>query len=134
MENRSRHAATYTASTPPSACCFSALPSHRRPATSSWGATWTGERQAAHREHLPLAILQGQVPGELFLAPKQPLECATISRIYGFHHECKRRYSIKLWKTFVDLLLIAAIDDDRIFCCHGDCLPTRSEWCRSGAS
>lgn len=23
-------------------------------------------------------------------------------RIYGFYDECKRRYSIKLWKTFTD--------------------------------
>eukprot|EP00964_Phaeocystis_antarctica_P149075 scaffold116082_cov79-Phaeocystis_antarctica.AAC.3 len=26
-------------------------------------------------------------------------ECAAINRIYGFD-ECKRRYSVKLWKTF----------------------------------
>ena len=25
-------------------------------------------------------------------------ECASINRIYGFYDECKRRYSIKLWK------------------------------------
>jgi hypothetical protein len=29
-------------------------------------------------------------------------ECASINRIYGFYDECKRRYSIKLWKTFTD--------------------------------
>ena len=27
-------------------------------------------------------------------------ECAAINRIYGFYDECKRRYSVKLWKTF----------------------------------
>ena len=27
-------------------------------------------------------------------------ECASINRIYGFYDECKRRYSIKLWKKF----------------------------------
>merc|ERR1711978_124707 len=27
-------------------------------------------------------------------------ECASINRIYGFYDECKRRYNIKLWKTF----------------------------------
>ncbi|KAF0988579.1 hypothetical protein HZS_2365 [Henneguya salminicola] len=39
-------------------------------------------------------------------------ECASINRIYGFYDECKRRYNIKLWKTFTDCfncLPIAAI-------------------------
>ncbi len=27
-------------------------------------------------------------------------ECASINRIYGFYDECKRRFTIKLWKTF----------------------------------
>ncbi|CAG9103906.1 unnamed protein product [Plutella xylostella] len=40
-------------------------------------------------------------------------ECASINRIYGFYDECKRRYNIKLWKTFTDCfncLPVAAID------------------------
>ena len=44
-------------------------------------------------------------------------ECGTINRIYGFYDECKRRYSIKIWKNFVDLfncLPIAASIDDKI--------------------
>ena len=32
-------------------------------------------------------------------------ECSSISRIYGFYDECKRRYSIKLWKKFQVSLL-----------------------------
>jgi len=30
-------------------------------------------------------------------------ECAGLNRIYGFYDECKRRYGVKLWKTFVDV-------------------------------
>ena len=29
-------------------------------------------------------------------------ECASISTICGFYDECKRRYNIKLWKTFTE--------------------------------
>nr|XP_012637792.2 LOW QUALITY PROTEIN: serine/threonine-protein phosphatase PP1-gamma catalytic subunit [Microcebus murinus] len=46
-------------------------------------------------------------------------ECASINRIYGFYDECKRRYNIKLWKTFTDCfncLPIAAIVDEKILC------------------
>jgi len=53
-------------------------------------------------------------------------ECAGISRIYGFYDECKRRFSIKLWKHFVDVfncLPVAAIIDDKIFCVHGGLSP-----------
>ena len=28
-------------------------------------------------------------------------ECGSINRIYGFYDECKRRYSLKLWKKFI---------------------------------
>ena len=30
-------------------------------------------------------------------------ECDSVNRIYGFYDECKRRYNIKLWKTFTDV-------------------------------
>lgn len=53
-------------------------------------------------------------------------ECASINRIYGFFDECKRRYNIRIWKTFTDCfncLPIAAIIDDKIFCCHGGLSP-----------
>ncbi|GKZ35738.1 phosphoprotein phosphatase PP4 catalytic subunit [Aspergillus brasiliensis] len=53
-------------------------------------------------------------------------ECASINRIYGFYDECKRRYSIKVWKTFIDCfncLPISAIIDDKIFCTHGGLSP-----------
>ncbi|KAG5441815.1 GTP-binding nuclear protein gsp1/Ran [Clonorchis sinensis] len=53
-------------------------------------------------------------------------ECAAINRIYGFYDECKRRFSIKLWKIFSDCfncLPVAAIVGDKIFCCHGGLSP-----------
>ncbi|XP_054282231.1 serine/threonine-protein phosphatase alpha-2 isoform-like [Macrosteles quadrilineatus] len=53
-------------------------------------------------------------------------ECASINRIYGFYDECKRRYSVKLWKTFCECfncLPVAAIIDEKIFCCHGGLSP-----------
>lgn len=53
-------------------------------------------------------------------------ECASINRIYGFYDECKRRYNIKLWKTFTDCfncLPIAAIIDEKIFTMHGGLSP-----------
>ncbi len=53
-------------------------------------------------------------------------ESAFISRIYGFYDECKRQYSPKLWKRFVDCfycLSVAAIIADKIFCMHGGLSP-----------
>ncbi|KZT62614.1 Serine/threonine protein phosphatase [Calocera cornea HHB12733] len=53
-------------------------------------------------------------------------EAASTNRIYGFYDECKRRYNIKLWKTFTDCfncLPIAALIDDKIFCMHGGLSP-----------
>jgi serine/threonine-protein phosphatase PP1 catalytic subunit len=57
-------------------------------------------------------------------------ECASINRIYGFYDECKRRYNIKLWKTFTDCfncLPVAAIVDEKIFCMHGGLSPELSQ-------
>ena len=53
-------------------------------------------------------------------------ECASINRIYGFYDECKRRYSIRLWKTFTDCfncLPVAALIDEKILCMHGGLSP-----------
>jgi len=53
-------------------------------------------------------------------------ECASINRIYGFYDECKRRYNIKLWKTFTDCfncLPVAAIVDEKIMGMHGGLSP-----------
>lgn len=53
-------------------------------------------------------------------------ECASVNRIYGFYDECKRRYNIKLWKTFTDCfncLPIAALVENTIFTMHGGLSP-----------
>eukprot|EP00118_Oscarella_pearsei_P006042 m.27604 g.27604 ORF g.27604 m.27604 type:complete len:320 (+) comp30203_c0_seq1:66-1025(+) len=53
-------------------------------------------------------------------------ECASINRVYGFYDEIKRRYNIKLWKTFTDCfncMPIVAIVEDTIFCMHGGLSP-----------
>mmetsp|Transcript_15758 Transcript_15758/g.34263 ORF Transcript_15758/g.34263 Transcript_15758/m.34263 type:complete len:329 (-) Transcript_15758:293-1279(-) len=57
-------------------------------------------------------------------------ECAQINKLYGFFDECKRRYSIKLWKTFGDAfnyMPIAAVITDRILCMHGGLSPELGE-------
>ncbi|CAN6972563.1 unnamed protein product [Brassica rapa subsp. trilocularis] len=53
-------------------------------------------------------------------------ECASINRVYGFYDECKRRYNVRLWKTFTDCfncLPVAALIDDKILCMHGGLSP-----------
>mmetsp|Transcript_14724 Transcript_14724/g.22208 ORF Transcript_14724/g.22208 Transcript_14724/m.22208 type:complete len:301 (-) Transcript_14724:177-1079(-) len=53
-------------------------------------------------------------------------ECASLNRIYGFYDECKRRYSVKLWRVFADAfncMPIAAVVEDKILCMHGGLSP-----------
>merc|ERR1719276_284081 len=56
-------------------------------------------------------------------------ECASITRIYGFYDECKRRYNIKLWKQFCDVfncLPVCGLVDEKILCMHGGLSPELS--------
>ncbi|XP_013386574.1 serine/threonine-protein phosphatase PP1-2 isoform X2 [Lingula anatina] len=49
-----------------------------------------------------------------------------VDRIYGFYDECKRRYNIKIWKTFTDCfncLPVAAVVESAILCMHGGLSP-----------
>lgn len=53
-------------------------------------------------------------------------EADNINKIYGFYDECKRRYSVKLWKAFSNcfkLLPVAAVIESRILCMHGGLSP-----------
>ncbi len=54
-------------------------------------------------------------------------EDASLTRVYGFMDECKRRYSMALWKAFVnafDCMPLAAVVGSKIFCVHGGISPS----------
>jgi len=64
-------------------------------------------------------------PGNIFML-RGNHECASINRIYGFYDECKRRYSVKIWKAFTECfnwLPVCAVLERKIFCVHGGLSP-----------
>ena len=64
-------------------------------------------------------------PNKVFLL-RGNHENEILNKIYGFFDECKRRYSVKLFKQFCQVfecLPLAAIVASTIFCCHGGISP-----------
>lgn len=60
-------------------------------------------------------------PDKMFLL-RGNHEDEQVASLYGFFDECKRRYSLRLFKVFCDLfrcLPVAAVVGDSIFCVHG---------------
>jgi len=61
-------------------------------------------------------------------------ECASINRIYGFYDECKRRYDVKLWKTFTkrsSACLWPLSLTKRYFACMEGSLRSWTAWTKS---
>lgn len=49
-------------------------------------------------------------------------EASQVNFNYGFYDECKRKYNIKVWKTFCEVfnwMPVAALIDEKILCMHG---------------
>ena len=74
---------------------------------------------------LLLLCYQVKYPTKIFLLRGKE-ESSVRNRIFGFYEECKRRYNLRIWRSFTELfnyLPFAAIIDDKIFCVHGGLSP-----------